>query len=47
MVKTFKHKTTGELATYKDGLLKSGGCVVDIGKEPNNKFWEEVENDNI
>jgi len=41
-MKTFKHKKTGEIATYKDGVLKSSGFCVEIGTEPSSEFWEEV-----
>ena len=42
MQKKFKHKKTGEIATYKDGVLKSSGFCVEIGVEPSSEFWEEV-----
>jgi hypothetical protein len=42
MQKKFKHKKTGEIATYKDGILKSSGFCVEIGVEPSSEFWEEV-----
>jgi hypothetical protein len=42
MQKKFKHKKTGETATYQDGILKSSGFCVEIGVEPSNEFWEEV-----
>lgn len=42
MEKKLKHKKTGEIATYKDGVLKSGQCCVEIGKEPSSEIWEEV-----
>lgn len=41
-MKKFKHKKTGEIATYKDGVLKSSGFCVEIGVEPSSEFWEEV-----
>jgi hypothetical protein len=41
-MKTYKHKKTGEIATYQDGILKSSGFAVEIGVEPSNEFWEEV-----
>jgi len=41
-MKKFKHKKTGEIATYKDGILKSSGFCVEIGIEPSNEFWQEV-----
>ena len=42
MQKKFKHKKTGEIATYQDGVLKSSGFCVEIGVEPSSKFWEEI-----
>ena len=42
MERTFKHKKTGELAYYKDGLFKQGRFCVEIGVEPSSEFWEEV-----
>jgi hypothetical protein len=42
MQKEFKHKKTGEIATYQDGVLKSSGFCVEIGVEPSSEFWEEV-----
>ena len=42
MERTFKHKKTGELATYKDGIFKQGRFTVEIGVEPSSEFWEEV-----
>ena len=41
-MKTFKHRKTGEIATYKDGCFKQGSCVVEIGVEPSSEFWEEL-----
>lgn len=41
-MKTFKHKKSGEIATYKDGVLKSSGFCVEIGTEPSSEFWEEI-----
>ena len=41
-MKKYKHKKTGEIATYKDGILKSAGFCVEIGVEPSSEFWEEV-----
>lgn len=41
-MKTYKHKKTGEIATYKDGILKSSGFSVEIGVEPSSNFWEEI-----
>lgn len=42
MEKKLRHKKTGEIAYYKDGILKSGQCCVEIGTEPSNEIWEEV-----
>ena len=42
MKKTFKHRKTGEIATYEDGVLKSSGFCVELGVEPSAEFWEEV-----
>jgi hypothetical protein len=42
MTKTFRHKTTNEVATYKDGVLKSSGFTVEIGVEPSSQFWEDI-----
>jgi hypothetical protein len=41
-MKTFKHKKTGEIATYKDNVLTSSGFSVEIGVEPSSEFWEEI-----
>ena len=41
-MKTFKHKKTGEIATYKDGVLTSSGFSVEIGVEPSSEFWDEI-----
>jgi hypothetical protein len=45
MTKTFRHKTTNEVATYKDGVLKSSGFAVEIGVEPSSQFWEDITQD--
>jgi hypothetical protein len=42
MERTFKHKKTGEVAYYKDGVFKQGRFCVEIGVEPSSEFWEEV-----
>jgi hypothetical protein len=42
MQKKFKHKKTGEIATYQDGVLKSSGFCVEIGVEPSSEFWEVI-----
>lgn len=41
-MKKYKHKKTGEIATYENGVLKSSGFCVEIGVEPSKEFWEEV-----
>lgn len=38
----FKHKVTGEIGYYKDGIFKQGNCCVEIGVPPSSEFWEEV-----
>ena len=43
MERKFKHKVTGEIAHYKDGVFKIGDCCIEIGVEPSSKFWEEIE----
>lgn len=42
MEKKFKHKITGEIITYKDGVIKSGTFVLDMGCEPSSEYWEEI-----
>ncbi len=42
MEKTYRHKKTGELAYYKDGIIKVGNCSVEIGVEPSSEFWMEL-----
>ena len=42
MEKTYRHKKTGELAYYKDGVIKVENCSIEIGVEPSSEFWEEV-----
>jgi len=42
MQKKFKHKKTGETATYQDGILKSSGFCVELGVEPSSQFWEVI-----
>jgi len=42
MEKVYKHKKTGELAYYKDGIFKQGRFCVEIGVEPSSEFWNEV-----
>ena len=41
-MKKFKHRKTGEIATYKDGILKSSGFAIEIGVEPSKEFWELI-----
>lgn len=38
----FKHRKSGELAYYKDGIIKAGNCSVEIGVEPSSEFWERA-----
>lgn len=40
--KIYKHKKTGEIATYKDGVLTSNNCSIEIGVEPSLEYWDEV-----
>ena len=42
MEKVFKHRKSGELAYYKDGVFKQNGCSVEIGVEPSSEFWERA-----
>ena len=42
MEKIFKHRKSGELAYYKDGVFKQNGCSVEIGVEPSSEFWERA-----
>ena len=42
MEKTYRHRKTGELAYYKDGIIKVGNYSIETGVEPSSKFWEEV-----
>lgn len=39
-MKTFVHKKTGELITYKDGCIYANRTVIEA--ELNLQFWEEV-----
>ena len=41
MEKKFKHKITGEIITYKDGVIKSGTFVLDMGCEPSSEYLEK------
>jgi hypothetical protein len=47
MEKVFKNKRTGEIAYYRDGILKVGNCAVEIGHEPSLEFWNLVEQDEV
>lgn len=42
MEKVYKHKKTGQIAYYKDGVFKQNNCSVEIGVEPSSEFWNEV-----
>ena len=42
MEKIFKNRKSGELAYYKDGIIKVGNCSVEIGVEPSSEFWERA-----
>ena len=42
MEKKFKHKVTGQIGYYKDGLFKQNRCVMQIGVEPSKEYWEEI-----
>ena len=42
MEKIFKNRKSGELAYYKDGVIKVENCSIEIGVEPSSEFWEEV-----
>ena len=42
MERIFKHKKTGEVAYYKDGVCRQGRFCVEIGVEPSSEFWEEI-----
>lgn len=42
MERVFKHRKTGEIAYYKDGILKSGNCCIEIGVEPSRDVWAEA-----
>ena len=42
MEKILKHRKSGELAYYKDGIFKQGNCSVEIGVEPSSEFWVEI-----
>lgn len=42
MERKFKHKKTGEIISYKDGVIKSGSFVFELGCEPSKEYWEEI-----
>ena len=42
MEREFKHQKTGEIISYKDGVIKSGSFVFELGCEPSKKYWEEI-----
>ena len=42
MIRKFKNKKTGEIITYKDGIIKSGNCSIETGVEPSSEFWMEL-----
>lgn len=42
MEKVYKHKKTGEIITYKDGIIKSGNYSIETGVEPSSEFWMEL-----
>lgn len=42
MEKVYKHKKTGQIAYYKDGIFKQNNCSVEIGVEPSSEFWTEL-----
>ena len=42
MEKVFKHRKSGELAYYKDGIIKVGNCSIETGVEPSSEFWDEI-----
>ena len=42
MEKVYKHKKTGEIITYKDGIIKSANCSIETGVEPSSEFWMEI-----
>lgn len=42
MEKVYRHRKTGETATYKDGVIKSGNCSIETGVEPSSEFWMEL-----
>ena len=42
MEKKYRHLKTGEEITYKDGVIKSGSFIFELGCEPYKEYWEEV-----
>lgn len=41
-MKTFKHRTSGQIITYKDGCIRIDRMVIHTGEEPSREYWEEV-----
>ena len=44
-MKTFKHRTSGQIITYKDGCIRIDRSVIHTGEEPSSEYWEEVFDD--
>lgn len=42
MEKKYRHSKTGEIISYKDGVIKSGSFVFELGCEPSKEYWEEI-----
>lgn len=42
MERIFKHKESGEIAYFKDGLFKRSNIVIDLAELPSSEYWEEV-----
>lgn len=42
MEKVYKHKKTGQIAYYKDGVIKSANFSIETGVEPSKQFWKEI-----
>jgi hypothetical protein len=41
-MKKFKHKKTGEIITYSDGMISSPKFAIELEHEPSSEYWEEV-----
>lgn len=41
-MRKFKHRKTGEIIGYQDGVVESGSFRLDMGCEPSSEFWEEI-----